>query len=233
MPDSLYIERSTEWNTGNVGSEEARITISNLVPLMNYKYGPSVLKLFSPSAVERMKGCSWDPNKEMVVGQYEDEITFLDEEDPMQTYVRHKDLTSSVSSSSKTHPSSITPINHTREPHKTTTLLHEIDDDSVSTLGNITHHKWVPPPPVQLPLPLTQRPTLPLTPNDDASLGSISTLTTRLTTMETQYKQISGAVQDIKSMLAGLAKSNYHSAQDEPPSNVKAGQGFASTGGGS
>ena len=38
-------------------AEEARMTISNLVPLLKYKYGPQVLKLFSPAAVERMEGC--------------------------------------------------------------------------------------------------------------------------------------------------------------------------------
>ena len=87
---------------------------------------------------------------------------------------------------------------------------------------------------MQPPPPLTQRPNIPLNPTDDASVGSISTLTTRLTTMEAQYNQISGAVQDIKSMLAGLAQVNHRSPQDEPPSNAaKAGQSQTLAGGGS
>ena len=214
-------------------SEEARMTISNLVPLMKHKYGTKVLTLFSPSAVERMEGCKWDPIKEMVIGQYEDEIAFLDEDDPMHTYVTTKPRPSSVSTDSITNSTTtITPMSshHTN----TSNLLHDMDDDSVSTLGNNTQHKWAANPPIQLPHPLTQRPTIPLTPNDEASIGSISTLTTRLTTMETQYNQISGAVQDIKSMLAHLAQANHHSVQDEPPMNATtAGRGFPPTGGGS
>ena len=50
--------------------------------------------------------------------------------------------------------------------------------------------------------------------------------------METQYNNISGAVQDIKAMLAGLAQANYHSNQVESPMNVTtAGRGPSSTGG--
>ena len=52
--------------------------------------------------------------------------------------------------------------------------------------------------------------------------------------MESQYNQISGAVQDIKSMLVGLAKSTNHAHQDEPPADVPmAGRGPPSTGNGS
>ena len=213
-------------------AEEARMTISNLVPLMKHKYGPSVLNLFSPSAVERMEGCKWDPSSEMVIGQYDDEITFLDEDDPMKDFVTSKSTNTTQSPGSTTNTKESAPgSKHSRTPTLPTALLHEMDDDSVSTLGNNTHHRWSAPPPV-LPSPITQRPHIPLTPNDDASLGSISTLTTRLTTMESQYIQISGAVQDIKTMLAGLAQANHHSAQDESPTNATtAGRGQPSTGG--
>ena len=70
---------------------------------------------------------------------------------------------------------------------------------------------------------------------DDKSTSSISTLTTRLTTMEVQYQQISGDVQDIKNLLAVLARSsNTHSIQDEAPTNDKsAGRNTRSTGEGS
>ena len=211
-------------------SEEARMTISNLVPLMKHQYGPSALKLFSPSAVERMEGCQWDPNLRMVIGQFDDEIAFLDEDDPMKQYVQAQS-SPQVSQSSDASPAKTSISTQNRQP---AAFLQEMDDDSVSTLGNNTHHRWNASPPLQLPLPLTQRPQIPPTPNDDMSMGSISTLTTRLTTMESQYQQISGAVQDIKSMLAGLAKSSHHSAQDEPPSNATtAGRSSTATGGGS
>ena len=210
-------------------ADEARMTISNLVPLMKFKYGPSALKLFSPAAVERMEGCHWDPHTNAVVGRYDDEIVFLDEDDPMKEYMKNRE------SNHKTPPNpSDTPPSAPKQPITNdpppSTLLHEMDDDSVSTLGNNTHHRWTPthhaPPP-----PLTQRPNLQLTPNDEASTDSISTLTTRLTTMETQYNQISGAVQDIKTMLAGLAQAQNHSNKDEPPTNVaNAGRGNPPTG---
>ena len=215
-------------------AEEARMTISNLVPLMKHKYGPSVLSLFSPSAVERMEGCQWDPRTGTVIGQYDDEITYLDEDDPMKDYVSIKDPKSTTKSTTTgiTSDSSTTQLPH--NAHVSTSLLPDMDDDSVSTLGNNTHQRWTPSPAIHLPPPLTQRSSFPLTPPDDASIGSISTLTTRLTTMESQYNQISGAVQDIKSMLAGLAKSTYHSHQAESPADADtAGRGNPSTGGGS
>ena len=132
--------------------------------------------------------------------------------------------------------SSFTTISSTPKPvPPTITLqpdsifLNDMDDESVSTLGNQTHHKWNASPLIQLALPLTQRPTLPFTPPEDASLGSISTLTTRLTTMEMQYNQISGAVQDIKTILAGLAQATHHSHKDKPPMNDgTAGRGSSS-----
>ena len=200
-------------------AEEARMTISNLVPLMKHKYGPSALSVFSPSAVERMEGCQWDPNSGTVIGKYDDEITYLDEEDPMKEYVSSKQ-SKSMPNSINTGTTEVSSANRTPITDPTSlSLLPIMDDDSVSTLGNNTLHRWTPSTSIQLPPPLTQRPSYPLTPPDDASVGSISTLTTRLTTMESQYNQISGAVQDIKSMLAGLAQSNYSSHQAKSPAN--------------
>ena len=49
-------------------AEEARMTISKKVPIMNHAYRENVLKLFSTSAIERMERCKWDPEKEMVIG---------------------------------------------------------------------------------------------------------------------------------------------------------------------
>ena len=211
-------------------AEEARMTISNLVPLMKHKYGSSVLSLFSPAAVERMEGCHWDPNTSTVIGQYDDEITFLDEDDPMQAYISPKTKTTNQSIATGT-TSDTSSVPTARLTNNSASLLPLMDDDSVSTLGNNTQHKWTPSTAIHLPPPLTQRPIFPLTPTDDVSTGSISTLTTRLTTMESQYNQLSGAVMDIKSMLASLAQS-HHSNQVESPTNVpKAGRGHPSAGG--
>ena len=215
-------------------AEEARMTISNLVPLMKHKYGAAVLSLFSPSAVERMEGCQWDPDTGTVIGLYDDEITYLDEDDPMKEFVTPHPA-KSTSNSTSTDTTTKTSSTHTNQMRQTSTsLLPDMDEDSVSTLGNNVHHKWTPSPSLHLPHPLTQRPSIPLTPHDDLSVGSISTLTTRITTMESQYNQISGAVQDIKTMLAGLAKSTTHSQQVEQPANAtRAGRGQSSTGSGS
>ena len=214
-------------------ADEARMTISNLVPLMRYKYGPSVLSLFSPSAVERVEGCEWDPETGTVVGQYDEEIAYLDESDPMSTYVTSSTIKppSSTSSTAPTASSSTSAVNNTLH---SASLLHDMDDDSVSTLGNATHTKWTPSPAINVAHPLTQRPPLLSPPNDDASTSSISTLTTRLTTMETQYRHISGDVQDIKTMLVGLAQANNHSTRVGPPTNATtAGRGSPSAGSGS
>lgn len=209
------------------------MTISNLVPLMKHKYGIAALKLFSPSAVERMEGCRWDPQSGTVIGQFDEEISYLDEDDPMQSYIKSLPSKSTPTTTTNSTAAETSTVDQLQTKHITTSsLLHEMDDDSVSTLGNNTHHRWIVNPPSQ-PHPLTQRP-IPHTPTDDASTGSISTLTTRLTTMEAQYNQISGAVQDIKTMLAGLAQATNHSNKDEPPTNVPtAGRGPPSTGGGS
>ena len=178
--------------------------ISNLVPLMKHKFGPEVLKLFSPSAVERMEGCTWDSSIGTVIGLFGDEISSLDENDPMKPFVKpsfitHKNSASTAPTTDATITSDMRHLN----VQATGSLLHEMDDDSVLTLGNNTHHRWTAPTSTRLPHPLSQRPTIPLTPTDEAAIGSISTLTTRITTRESQYNQISGAVQDIKTMQAG------------------------------
>ena len=213
-------------------ADEARMTISNLVPLMKHKFGASVLDLFSPAAVERMEGCHWDSSTETVIGQFDDEITFLDEEDPMINYINP--TTHSAPSQPPHHNPSLDLPAQGIPPSQSNQTMQHMDDDSVSTLGNNTQHKWVTPPTTNPFLPLTQRPPVQSNSPDDVSTSSILTLTTRLTTMETQYSQISGDVQDIKSMLASLATATNHSNRDEPPTNASsAGQGPSLTGGGS
>ena len=149
----------------------------------------------------------------------------------MKEYVSST-VATSVTGSTNTGTASSPSISHTpNATHNPNSLLPAMDDDSVSTLGNNPQTRWTPSTSIHLPNPLTQRPSYPLTPPDDVSVGSISTLTTRLTTMETQYNQISGAVQDIKTMLAGLAQSNYNSHQAKSPADVDtAGRGNSSAG---
>ena len=214
-------------------ANEARMTISNLVPMMKHAYGENVLKLFTTAAIERTEGCSWDPEKEMVIGVYDEEISYLDESDPMKDILNEKQP--STSNSTKTtntetetdisgnNTSMFTQPNH----------FGGLDDDSVSTFGNSTHQRWSPQP--RPPIPITQRPTPQKMQHDENSTSSISTLTTRLTTMEVQYQQITGDVQDIKNLLAVLARSSsQHSEQDEAPTNVNnAGRRSSSTGEGS
>ena len=112
-------------------AEEARMTISNLVPLLKHKYGPNVLKLFSPSAVERMEGCTWDLSTETVIGQYDDEIQYLDEQDPMSTYVTKTHTSTNTASTSHTLITAMSSASGTTKPPSTSvsTLLHDMDDD--------------------------------------------------------------------------------------------------------
>ena len=214
-------------------ANEARMAISNLVPMMKHAYGENVLQLFSTSAIERMEGCQWDPEKEMVIGLYDEEISYLDDADPMKEMLKTK--TTSTSSSTKT-TSTVANSDLFESQNGMFTqpkIFGELDDDSVSTIGNSTHQKWSPIP--KFPTPLAQRQSSKKSQADDKSLSSISTLTTRLTTMEGQYQQISGDVQDIKNLLAVLARTNnHHSAQDEEPTDGKyAGRNKLSTGEGS
>ena len=56
--------------------------------MMQHAYGEEVLQLFSTSAIERMDGCQWDPEKEMVIGLFDKEITYLDGADPMKDMLK-------------------------------------------------------------------------------------------------------------------------------------------------
>ena len=124
-------------------AEEARMTISNLLPLLKHKYGHGVLRLFSPTAVERMEGCHWDTETESVIGQYDDEINFLDEDDPMKSYVAKPPSVSTQATHTTNTDSTTTnrPGSTPLLPSATSTLLYDMYEDSVSTLGNQTKHR--------------------------------------------------------------------------------------------
>ena len=213
-------------------ADEARMMISNLVPMMKHSYGDQILKLFSISAIERMEGCQWDPDNEVVIGLFDEEIEYLEEADPMKDLLKDtQDHPSARDKADNTSPNTdFTNINSTS--FISPKIFGDQDEDSVSTFGNSVQQKWNPKPrdthQITQPSPHKMR-------NDDKSTSSISTLTTRLTTMEVQYQQISGDVQDIKNLLAVLARSsNQHSVQDEAPTNGKnAGRSPPSTGEGS
>ena len=66
---------------------EARIMISNLLPYLHYHYGDITKACFTPSAVERLNDCKWDPTTETIIGTYDDEINFLDDSDIMAQYI--------------------------------------------------------------------------------------------------------------------------------------------------
>ena len=213
-------------------SNEARMTISNLVPMMKHQYGEKVLQLFSTAAVERMDGCSWDSEKEMVIGQFDEEIEFLEEADPMKNILKEKPSNSNNSTKTASTSSNTEYAENNSNPFVTPTFPGAQDDDSVSTIGNSIQQRWQP---THSENPNKPRPSSLMSRPDDKSTSSVSTLTTRLTTMEVQYQQISGDVQDIKNLLAVLASSSTnHSKQDEAPMNDKdAGRRSTSTGEGS
>ena len=201
-------------------AEEARMTISNLVPMMNHAYGENVLKLFTTSAIERMEGCKWDPEKEMVIGLYDEEISYLEEADPMKDILKDPVTSTSTSSKIAGTASNSNFINTNPSSFTSPTIFGDNDEDSASTIGNSIHQRWNPN--IKEVTPQTPKYSSLKTRNDDKSTSTVSTLTTRLTTMEVQYQQISGDVQDIKNLLAVLAKSStQHSTQDEVPTNAK------------
>ena len=125
--------------------------ISNLLPYLHYHYGETTKKCFTPSAVERLNDCSWDPEAETIVGAYDEEINFLDESDLMAQYIATKDI--------QQPPSNLTPTTPNKDQNLNPITLHttayENDDDSVSTLGNQLTKTWspgfVPPSPPSLP----------------------------------------------------------------------------------
>ena len=169
----------------------------------------------------------------MVIGMFDEEIDYLDEADPMKDMMNEKSHDTSHSAKTPSTATNTEFAASTAESFISPRMFGTQDDDSVSTIGNSIQQRWNPS--TQNTNQFVQRPSPLRTRNDDKSTSSISTLTTRLTTMEVQYQQISGDVQDIKNLLAVLARSSTsHSAQDEAPTNgSNAGQSQASTGDGS
>ena len=137
---------------------------------------------------------------------------------------------------SKTTTSSSKAIPPPSKPTPTTTPIllqnsaYGQDDDSVSTLGNHTSRKWNP---GHTPSPLRSPPPIPysITPSDkqaitsdERSLGSVSTLTTRINNIEGQFQELSGTMEQIKDMLNLIA--NPRTAQDGDPRLMdRAGRG--------
>jgi hypothetical protein len=179
-----------------------------------------------------MEGCTWDPEKEMVIGLYDEEISYLEEADPMKDILKETSNLNSTSSKTASTTSN-TEFTVPNISSFTSPTFGDNDEDSVSTIGNSIHQRWNPT--TKEVTPQTPKYSSLKTRNDDKSTSTVSTLTTRLTTMEVQYQQISGDVQDIKNLLAVLAKSStQHSAQDEAPTNANnAGQSSSLAGEGS
>ena len=92
------------------------------------------------------------------------------------------------------------------------------DDDSVSTLGNNTTRKWTTattPSPLRTPFSIPQSISHSDKQGDDKSVGSISTLNTRINSIEGQFHELSGTMEQIKNMLNILA--NPKTNQDGDP----------------
>ena len=117
---------------------EARLMISNLLPYLHHHYGEITKQCFTPSAVERLQECQWDPVAGTIVGSYDDEINYLDEDDIMTQYISSKSSTTNAATG--TALKSPTPQQTKQQPLNTTAYGN--DDDSVSTLGNNTTRKW-------------------------------------------------------------------------------------------
>ena len=204
---------------------EARLMISNLLPYLHHHYGAIASKCFTPSAVERLNDCKWDPETGTIIGTYDEEINYLDESDIMTQYITSKTTTSS--SKAIPPPSKPTP---TTTPILLQNSAYGQDDDSVSTLGNHTSRKWNP---GHTPSPLRSPPPIPysITPSDkqavtsdERSLGSVSTLTTRINNIEGQFHELSGTMEQIKDMLNLIA--NPRTTQDGDPRLMdRAGRG--------
>ena len=205
---------------------EARLMISNLLPYLHFHHGEQTKKCFTPSAIDRLADCKWDPDAGSVIGAYDDEINFLDESDIMAQYISSK--TSSTPTISNQTITSPTPT-HTSIP-KLSATAYGNDEDSVSTLGNNTTKKWTStqhatPPRHQFSIPNTIAPiSKPPSNSDERSLGSISTLNTRLNSIEGQYHELSGTMEHIKQMLDILANSKTQRDED-PKSSINASQG--------
>ena len=208
---------------------EARLMISNLLPYLNHHYGDISNKCFTPSAVERLSDCKWDPEAGTIVGTYDEEINFLDESDLMAQYISSKSIPS-VTTASPTTSINKLPVS----PPPKTNFLHATaygnDEDSVSTLGNHTARKWsVGPSPSPMRSPTSIPNTIthtghPSSSADDRSLGSVSTLNTRVNSIEGHMQELTGTMEHIKQMLTILA--NPKTTQDGDPRSLEsAGQG--------
>ena len=204
---------------------EARLMISNLLPYLHYHYGETTKNCFTPSAVERLTDCSWDPEARTIVGAYDEEINFLDESDLMAQYIASKDIQQPTSHFTPTTPNNDQNLN----PITLHTTAYGNDDDSVSTLGNQLTKKWSP---GFVPPSSPSRPQVPQTIvhsekqaySDDKSTSTISTLNTRINSIEGQFQQLSGTMEHIKDMLSLIATPT--TAQDgDPKLSVSAGQG--------
>ena len=204
---------------------EARLMISNLLPYLHHHYGDIAKKCFTPSAVERLTDCKWDPEAGIIIGAYDEEITYLDESDIMTQYITSKtpsnDPTDTPTTSKSTTTSKPTPLRNS---------AYDQDEDSVSTFGHPAARKWTPgysPSPVRSPPPIPysiNHSEKEAVPSDERSLGSVSTLTTRINNIEGQFQDLSGTMEQIKDMLNMIA--NPRTAQDGDPRLLdRAGRG--------
>ena len=195
---------------------EARLMISNLLPYLHHHYGDIASKCFTPSAVERLSDCKWDPEAGTIIGAYDEEINYLDESDIMTQYI-----TSKTQPSTTPTPQTVPNTTVSSNPPLLQNSAYGQDDDSVSTLGNHTTRKWTlgqtsspfrPPP--SIPHSIThseKQPTI----SDDRSLGSVSTLNTRINNIEGQFQELSGTMEQIKDMLNLIA--NPRTTKDGDP----------------
>ena len=199
--------------------------IGNLLPYLFHHHGEITKNCFTPSAVDRLSDCKWDPETNSIIGTYDDEINFLDDSDIMAKYISSKTPNTPTVSNLQPPPH----LPHS-PPNKLSTTAYGNDEDSVSTLGNHTTKKWTAAYPTstsnqQYVIPNTIAPSpKPSSHSDDRSQGSISTLNTRLNSIEGQYQELSGTMEHIKQMLDILA--NPKTPRDEDPkSPATASQG--------
>ena len=139
--------------------------------------------------------------------------------------------------SSKSNSTPTTTNSHSNPPQSTTVSTPSLlkptaygnDNDSVSTLGQYTTRKWKtnptnPPanPPTSIPNTISHS-NQPPTHSDDRSIGSISTLHTRINSIEGHYQELSGTMEHIKNMLNLIANPKTTQGED-PKSSEDAGQ---------
>ena len=204
--------------------------ISNLLPHLNHHYGEIANKCFTPSAVDQLNDCRWDPSAGTIIGTYDEEINFLDEDDLMAQYISTKTpLPSTTPSTPSTSNLSLTSPLKSQPPLNNTAYGN--DEDSVSTLGQHPTRKWSAgqsPSPLRPPLTITNtlppRRAQPPSPSDERSIESVSTLNTRVNSIEGHMQDFSGTMEHIKNMLSLL--TNPKTTQDgDPRFSDTAGQG--------